>query len=387
MKSIETITTKVINTIGAALVLAFITACSSGRYAVEPMPISVTYADSVVSGSSIFTGCHRIITLTTPSTDAQISEPERVMFARNRLFVMDRLGNKILAFDGNGNYIGSTAGLIGRGHNEYIRVIDATVNAANGTVYAFCDAPYCVMVLDSNLQFKEKVPLDHYVTEVAQDSRYIYGMIHGMSDKAGSRIIAMDKENLKAAPFTVTETAKGVQGLTCRGKSITACGDTVLACLPYDNKICMIHNGKVVDSLIIDFGERNPKGVLDGLRYDAFLDRNDKTEWMIHNMACSDSLLVFNTNSHYVYVVDLTTRQCRTAQSFDNDYFPYSSSQMLPAEGAPGCVAYAIDQDKITDYVSYRERQGKTISPPSLKEAAGMCDGKGNPAIVVWRLK
>ena len=222
-------------------------ACGSGKDLAGVETIGVTYADGQLLGSSIFTGEHRIIPLSAPTADAQIREVERVMFARDRIFVMDRRGNKVLAFDGSGRFVASTAPLMGRGHNEYIRVIDATVDCDSGLVYAFCDAPYCVMVLDFNLRLKRKTDLGFYLSEVAQDSRYVYGLQRSGEGKTGSRIVAIDKRRPESAPRTVLQTEKGVMGvLTTAGKSLTNFGDTVLACLPHDNIVYMLHDGKEV---------------------------------------------------------------------------------------------------------------------------------------------
>ena len=309
------------------------------------------------------------------------------MFARDRIFVMDRRGNKVLAFDGSGRFVASTAPLMGRGHNEYIRVIDAAVDCDSGLVYAFCDAPYCVMVLDFNLRLKRKTDLGFYLSEVAQDSRYVYGLQRSGDGKTGSRIVAIDKRRPESAPRTVLQTEKGVMGvLTTAGKSLTNFGDTVLACLPHDNIVYMLHDGNVVGAFGVDFGSRNPEGLLDGLRYDAFLSRNKKSDWIIHNMACSDSLMLFNTNSHHVYVVDLTARSCRTAMTFVNERFPFSTSLMLPAQGVKGSVVYGVRQDDLTGYVRRRQERGKPVAQ-SLVEASARCDGKGNPVLVVWKLR
>ena len=362
-------------------------ACGSWNDLAGVETIGVTYADGQLLGSSIFTGEHRIIPLSAPTADAQIREVERVMFARDRIFVMDRRGNKVLAFDGSGRFVASTAPLMGRGHNEYIRVIDAAVDCDSGLVYAFCDAPYCVMVLDFNLRLKRKTDLGFYLSEVAQDSRYVYGLQRSGDGKTGSRIVAIDKRRPESAPRTVLQTEKGVMGvLTTAGKSLTNFGDTVLACLPHDNIVYMLHDGKEVGAFGVDFGARNPVGLIDGLRYDAFLSRNKKSDWIIHNMACSDSLMLFNTNSHYVYVVDLTARSCRTAMTFVNERFPFSTSLMLPAQGVKGSVVYGVRQDDLTGYVRRRQERGKSVAQ-SLVDASARCDGRGNPVLVVWKLR
>ena len=371
-----------------SLIVLLVLSCGTERSIGELDEIPVEYGKDILSGSSVLTGEHRVIPLSAPCGEAVIKWIERVMFAGDRIFVMDRGGNKVLAFDSLGHFVASTVGMTGRGHNEYIRVIDATVDEKNRVVYAFCDAPYCVMMLDFDLRLIKKVALDYYVSEVAQDGTYIYGLQTGGMEKAESRIIAIDKGNLGASPRTVVSTEKGVRGiLTCFGKSLVSCGDTVYASLPMDNRIFKLAGGKVVSAFGVDFGNRTPTGTSDNLHYDVFLSRNGDSDWMIHNVACSDSLMLFNTNSRYVYVVDRKRGTCRTGSSFDNNYFPFSASLMIPAQGMPGCIVYEVRQTVMLDYVRRRKEKGREITPPSVMRAVRDCDGKGNPVLVVWKMR
>lgn len=43
----------------------------------------------------------------------------------------------------------------GRGHNEYIRVIDASIDEKDKKLYVHCDAPYQMMIFDLDLNLEK----------------------------------------------------------------------------------------------------------------------------------------------------------------------------------------------------------------------------------------
>ena len=350
--------------------------------------VSVDYCDETLLGKSLLTGEHHIIPLSAPVDEAIIKEIGDVIFAGGRIFVADRAGNKVVAFDGSGKYIASTERMIGKGHNEYIRMADAVADSKDKKVYVFCDAPYCVVVLDFDLRFIKKISLDYYVQEVAMDKSFIYGLKLGDDEDSAPKVIAIDKNDIQKTPKTILTTDKYVRGvLMGLGKTLVSFNDTVYASLPLDNRICKIADGQVKAIYDIDFGGRAANSVYDNLNYNVFLKRNKDSDWIIQNMTGSDSLMLFNTNSRYTYVIEKHSGKCRAYPSYDNEYFPFSSSLMLPAQGLSEEVVYEMSQDKIKDYIESRKRKGKSIMPLSLEASMKDCDWNGNPVLVVWKIK
>lgn len=104
-------------------------ACSHSPQSEEAPPVLVEIHDYNYSlDFSSFLNLHKIIGLSAPKQEAFVKDIERLLFADNRIFVMDRSGNKVVMFDGEGNFLKSTANMVGRGHSEYLRVIDASLD-------------------------------------------------------------------------------------------------------------------------------------------------------------------------------------------------------------------------------------------------------------------
>lgn len=127
----------------------------------ELVPVKKHGFDQELNMSTILR-LDRIIALS-DTNEAIIKTPNRLLFTKDRIFVVDQGGNKVLMFDDKGNFISSTARLIGKGHNEYIHVMDATLDVGSNRLYMHCDRPCQMMVFDLNLNLKEVVPMDYYL--------------------------------------------------------------------------------------------------------------------------------------------------------------------------------------------------------------------------------
>ena len=171
----------------------------AGKEQMVNSPIEVDFVKDGLSGSQILQGS-RIVSLSSKEDEALIAEMDKLLVGEDRYFVMDRGGNKVIAFTGKGEFVASTAHLVGQGPDNYTRAIDAVIDNVAQKLYVHCDAPYCIMVFDMNLQLLEKISLDYYMREVADDSRYIYGIRVKDASDFGYELVALDKSNLSASP-------------------------------------------------------------------------------------------------------------------------------------------------------------------------------------------
>ena len=198
--------------------------------------IVVDYCDEDPESSS-FINSYKNIPLEASSTESLINDIEKVLFTQHRIFIVDRIGNKVIMFDEKGNFLKSTAKMVGRGHNEYIRVIDAAVDEKEGKLYVHCDAPYQTMVFDLDLNVKKIIPLDYFMTEISIDDQFLYGLRHNEGQPAGFNLIAIPKDHLEAVPDTVLTYDKGIPGLLTMGKMLNACQDGIYVSMAFDNVI------------------------------------------------------------------------------------------------------------------------------------------------------
>lgn len=276
---------------------------------------------------SSFLKSYEIVALSDSVPEALIKFPDRILFAEDRIFVVDKADNKLLMFDREGNFLKSTASMVGKGHNEYIRLMDVAMDKESRTLYVHCDAPYQIMVFDFDLNLKEVVQTDYYM-----DGAYVS--------------------------------------------------------FPFDTHVYKIRNAEVVETYNMDFGEEglieNP--IRSGVTPDWF-DRNcADLNWSIGNMTVSDSVMLFNTNREYAFMVNTDRKSGGGYLNFHNDMLPFSFSRIIPTGGLPGTVVYRPFAETIAETLKqYREKEG-TLSP-ELQEVERKFNPDGNPLLIVWKIK
>ena len=314
----------------------------AGTGQVVSNPIEVDFVKDGLSGSQILQG-GRIVSLSSKEDEALIAEMDKLLVGEDRYFVMDRGGNKVIAFNGEGEYVASTARYVGQGPDNYIRVIDAVIDNASKKLYVHCDAPYCMMVFDMNLQLLEKISMDYYMREVADDDKYIYGIRVKDASDFGYELVALDKSDLSASPRVLLEYSEVIFGARAIGKSLSPYGKGVNVCLPFDDTIYQISDGKIIAQYSLDFGS---KGVdysdIKGMSVrELYRSTYGQRIWSLVNIYSSDSTLFFGCNREYSFVLNRNTGVCSGYSRYDNDLMPYSTNQTFPVDGLDNAFAYA----------------------------------------------
>lgn len=325
-------------------------ACTSGQQMEGVSQIQVEYCDSAISSDWIVRQECRYIQFS-PEPDAIIKHIDRIGFDKDRIFVWDNEKAKIIAFDGNGRYVDSTQRYKGKGHNEYVNMLDMAIDHENHLVYGFCDFPQCVMIFDYDLNLREKRDLGFWTMDVATDKDYIYCMLLNTNDGAKSRIVALPKKGFPQKQTTVIETTKGVQGLFGFGKCLTSSNGNVYACLPYEHVVHEIQKGKIRKSYDLDFGELAATHTDEGLDRESFYAKGNSGKiWSVHNVAASDSLLLFNTNKAKSYVMNTKRGVCRSYSYINRPYQPFMMSTIIPAQGIDDAVVFEVPADDVSYY-------------------------------------
>ena len=137
-------------------VVPFVSCSEQKPLGTESYTVKVDFHEDELQASS-FLKDYQLIPLETPSTETVISHIDRLLFAEDRVFVLDGISNKVLAFDGNGKFVASTAKMIGKGHNEYIHVCDVAWDRDAQKLYMHCDAPFQMMVFDFDLEAAKEI--------------------------------------------------------------------------------------------------------------------------------------------------------------------------------------------------------------------------------------
>ena len=299
---------------------------SCGMNRTQSSILPVTYKEDVLHSSSVFSHIE-CIQLTADTSDAIVSHISRILLAPNNLYIIDRSNNKIVAFDRKGRYLSSTSPLIGRATNEYIRINDAAIDTIQHKIYAYCDSPYQILVLDYLLNVIECIKLDELIMECSVDESKFYALCLDAENESFYELRSYDKYNLNNGYEVLLKQNNGIANVRSLGKSLIGDMKNTYVCMPFDSRIFSISNGAITNSWVIDWKDKwfnyetskKHKGM-------HFLNANDGLNWFMQNICGSDKALYFNTNKSGIYKVDLQQRKVIKYKDIDNPNVPFSSS-------------------------------------------------------------
>lgn len=348
--------------------------------------VNVNFVDSVLLGSSFLEEC-RLLNLSSDNEESLIVEVNSLLVGDDRYFVMDRRGNHLVAFDGQGNFIASTDRLEGEGPQSYIRMMDATIDNEQKKVYAHCDSPYCIMVFDMDLNLLEKVSLDYYMTELGSDEKYLYGIRMRDASNFGHELVALDKSNLSAAPVVLLECTKGVYGYGTMGKRMTSCSQGIFVCLPYDNVIYRVKNKELAESYPLDLGDMGVdfSNVGDMSANDFFKSSLRDKIWMFRDIYASDSFLMFACNDVWHFLLNRKTGECSAYFGFHNDMMPYSNTMGFPVQGIDRTFANLWPSEYVMSHKRRLKEKGTVDS--DIYKAIENYSREDNPPIILCEMK
>lgn len=338
---------------------------------------------------SSFLKKYEIIGLEASEPEAVMTYPDRLLFSEDRIFVMDRGGNKIIMFDRDGNFLKSTAKMNGRGHHEYIRIIDATMDEKEKRLYVHCDAPYQMMVFDFDLNLEKVIPMDYYMGEIAIEGKYLYGICYDEpKDGGGYKLVAVEKTHIKEKPRTLLSHDDVIMGRWTLGKSLMPCKDGVYVCLPFDTRICKFKNATLVEEYNMDFGDNGlVEHPVESDMPPAWFDKNYRDiNWAIVNMTESDSLLLFNTNKTFAFIMNKKNKQCDGYGFLDNDFFPIFCSRIIPSQGWHNGVVYTVSSRTVESALK-QIREGDGTQSPTMEYIKQKFDPDGNPLVIIWDIR
>ncbi|MBQ7180564.1 MAG: 6-bladed beta-propeller [Bacteroidaceae bacterium] len=321
---------------------------------------AATYVDSFV-----------VLKPDNPNNKAYLSSFERLLSLPDRMYVVDRRGNKVVAFDDNGKFIASTLPKVGRAKNEYLRIMDAAADISTERVYISCDSPYQIMVCDRNLNVIECIKMDVYFKEIVVDGKCLYALLESEDKSGGFELRCYDKDSLSGTYQMLFSNDQVIRGVGGAGKSMTSNGAEVYVCMPFDNVINELKDGEVLESWGIDFGYKafsyeDSKE----LSPNTFFSKNGDKIWAIQNICASDSLLFFNTNEFGVYIMDKIEGSVTRYENLYNQRIGVSSSWMLPWGGSKGIpvIAYKISANILSQYKEYQDEYDTAELSNSIKE-------------------
>lgn len=365
--------------------------CATERLPGSVGVFSVDYhnMDEPVRMTSFLKPDYKLIPLDCPTKEAMIGTVSRLLAADGKIFIVDSQSDRIVAFTDSGRFVASTQGMIGHGHNEYLRMTDAVLDAGRQAIYMFCDAPYCIFTLDLNLNFVSRTDLDFYASSAATDGNFVYCLAHDNGTPWKKKVLSLPLSDLSAKPSVILDTDKGVKGLSTIGESLSSYNGHAYACLPFDNRIYQLDGGRVSHTFVVDFGrggvnDDELKSHPDGYQ---FSKRNEDKNWMVTNIAMSDSTMMFNTNTNQTFIANTSSSVCNSYQRLSPDILPVANSRWITVSGKSPAVAQVITPKTIRHYVEQTGRNADTMDAAWRKACSVADSNMYNPVLVIYYIK
>lgn len=376
---------KGIYAIAVSFILAFVYGC--GTIPVQPTAtIQVSFDNDIpcTNDSSLYEFLD-VMSFHSDAADGFIKRIDRMLFANHRIYVVDVESNKVMMYDEKGTFIKSTSQYIGNASNEYIRFMDATTDGQY--IYLSCDAPYKILKFDGDLNFIESTTISMYLTEIATDGKFLYGIRPCGTNANAHELVGYCLGKMDDSPISVLPPTQSVRGRMIMGKSLTCDKGKVYANLPFDTNLYVIANGGIENRYELDFGKNgllsNP--IPQDISPDEFDAEYGDMVWGIVNLNVSDSIFLFNTNLGGMHIVnrnEMTKGGCTTIL---NDYFPISSSKILPCVGHGNEVVFELNEMLINFLLKDYETNVQKV--PVLKEIKRKYEKDGGPLVAIWRIR
>lgn len=163
-----------------------------------------------------------------------------------------------------------------------------------------------MMVFDFDLNLKEIIHMDYYMGEMVVEGNLIYGICYNAPPAKGFCLVSTAKSRPDTEPDTLLTFQNIVPGRWTFGKSLLSRHDGTYVCFPFDTHIYQFRKGEITETYNMDFGDHGllahplPENITPKM-FDRY---NNGLHWSIVNMSSSDSLLLFNTNSFELFIMD-----------------------------------------------------------------------------------
>jgi len=373
------------NVLSIFLFLLLLCSCETTKPFTESN-IKIDFKDEDLHSSSVFK-IQKIIKLESSSSDAMLKSTQRILCADSLLFVLDKEGNKIVAFDYDGRFLGSTLGLVGHAKNEYIHFTDAAIDNINHLIYLYCDRPSQMMILDYKLNVKDCVKIKDLFLEFTIDSSYVYALCPDLENESHYELRRYRRSDLDGKYDVIIDQREAIRRLGGLGKWINGNGNAVYASMPFDNTIYEIIDGTVKRHWSLDFDgkwfdySRNKN--LQGFK---FSDNNRDMHWTIQNIVASDTTLLFNTNKSNVFKASMSSGNGGAFSNIINDSIPFSSSWLIPTNLKNG-IAFKILSSYIVNYKNYYIDRHEDLPAHPINNIIEKTKDGDNPLIILGTVR
>lgn len=157
---------------------------------------------------SSFVTLQKNILLDTPTEESRIQDFHigRLLFAQERIYVIDEKENKILMFNDEGKFLKSIGGATGEVSGNRLKIQDAALDAQPQKLYAYCSTTCQIMVFDLDLNVEQTIPMVTPLLEIGLDGNCLYAIRTSLK-RDGCELVVFDKNRLEDAPSVLWKQA------------------------------------------------------------------------------------------------------------------------------------------------------------------------------------
>lgn len=364
--------------------LFVLTLCMISCQASHELSVSVGNGDKSISQSKYFEFKSLVALGGGARKESIIRKVDRVLLLNDKIVVSDIVGNHVLLFDSNGNFLASTDAMIGKGNNEYIHVQDCAIDTERQLIYMYCDRPYQFYVFDSNLKLLSCIKVKDYISEITMDEKNLYAYCV-KDDNTSYELRMYNKKNLTGNYKVLLKYNEGIRGVRGMGHVLCGSDDHISFAMPFNNVIYKIRQGEVRNSVSIELKDWFTYGDSKKLSSRSFINHNKGKKWIIQNIHFSDSIMFFNTNEAPFCMVNMKDGTGDSYKYFIDAYIPYSVSWFTPCSSKNGFVVMEMSVEAVRDYIKYIKEKNKEMVD-AIKQL-NIVDSTTNPVLLFMQFR
>ena len=174
-----------------AVVLLACLSCSTKQ------KVTVEYKDYRPLNMSSFVTLQKNILLDSPTEESRIQDFHigRLLFAQERIYVIDEKENRILMFNDEGKFLKSIGSATGEVSGNRLKIQDAALDAQPQKLYAYCSTTCQIMVFDLDLNVEQTIPMVTPLLEIGLDGNCLYAIRTSLK-RNGCELVVFDKDRL-----------------------------------------------------------------------------------------------------------------------------------------------------------------------------------------------
>ena len=370
-----------------SIALLFIS-CANTNYPFDVKNISISDKNTGEIVDTMFFDCIKEIRMET-NTDCIISDIQKILQCDTLLYIKDIRQNKLFIFSQNGRHV-NTIKDIGRGHGEYISLIDVAVDNNENEILLLVE-PHGIMHYTLYGDFKYKEPLDCPYTDICCDSNYYYlrKETYANNKKADYSVTIINKRSKDKK--NALELKEEYAPFCSIGPRIYDNGDRLYFSRFFDNMIYELRDGDVKPKFSIDFNkyefpsEKKRSGCSD------IFDFANKNKYMytVSKLKTGKRFMILSSNLFDTSIIDMETDICihSLKRPMANDLKLHWT--FYPINGTDGDVCAVINTSAFTSLktiIDQNPSEQSKFSEKAIKYANEFKTGD-NPLIRIYRLR